>query len=70
MCQASPVAQRIRRKNEVKKSWKFTCSFSSSFGSPIRTMPKSVRPMIENIKKSMISNKPNDPKEGADSSSV
>ena len=69
-CQDSPVEQRIRSKKDVVKSRKFTCSFSSSYGSPILDMPKIDRPMIANMKKRIISKRPREPNEGAESSSV
>lgn len=69
-CQDSPVEQRMRRRKDVVKSRKFTCSFNSSRGSPILDMPNIARPMIANMKKRMMSRRPSEPSEGAESRRV
>lgn len=66
----SPVEQRMSSKNEVEKSLKFACSFSSSSGSPIGAIPNYERPMIANMKNRIIRRSPREPSEDAESYKV
>ena len=71
MCQFSPVAQRQSSKNDVEKSLKFTWTLSSlAKGSPIFAKPKRKRPIIANMKNRMISRRPSEPRDVAESNKV
>eukprot|EP00353_Schmidingerella_taraikaensis_P001537 CAMPEP_0185599898 /NCGR_PEP_ID=MMETSP0434-20130131/83018_1 /TAXON_ID=626734 ORGANISM="Favella taraikaensis, Strain Fe Narragansett Bay" /NCGR_SAMPLE_ID=MMETSP0434 /ASSEMBLY_ACC=CAM_ASM_000379 /LENGTH=72 /DNA_ID=CAMNT_0028229471 /DNA_START=1341 /DNA_END=1559 /DNA_ORIENTATION=+ len=70
ICQDSPVEHLSKRRNEVVKSLKFACSFSSCMGPLIIVSPNIDLPMMANMKKRMISSTPREHSEGAESSKV